>query len=150
MKTIILILSLFILISCSSQELPKDNKVDSTHLESPELPKYKFTEFPVSEFDYTTYNSWTVISVARLDKLVRVQDKMNLKTMQFETTYEYIPTNSCSIFICNQYKIDVEYTIDSIPSTFVKTEYVSDVPMRQVDWHWKSELADNSDFYKKN
>ncbi len=145
MKYIILILSLF-LVSCSNQSDSiewfwyKDNWVDFSHIETQELPQYKFTEIKKEDFDYTTYNSGKILEIHRLDELNRQSDKLNLDTMQVEPDYEYTPVSSCTFVLCLRYRIRVQY-----PSWDTVYEYVTEIQYRD---NTPNELIDDSEFYK--
>ena len=64
---------------------------------------------------------------------------LNLETMKEEEDIRYINSNACTFAICNRYRISVKY-----PNGEIRTEYVVD----QEYTDRKSELIDDSDFYK--
>lgn len=72
------------------------------------------------------------------------QKYLNEKTMEIEEEEVYMQNSACTFSFCGRYKILVEYSIDSVPTSFRKYEYVVD--QSYIDW--PNELIDDSDFYK--
>jgi len=148
MKFLILFISIFLLASCSSEKIEPTTDAEMGYYgKSNDTPKFKWLSYypPSWETFYTTYNSWKILEVYALMEISPIpHEYLNIETMEMEKEYPYVQNSACTFSFCGRYKILVEYTIDSVPYSFKKYEYVVD--QSYVDW--PNELIDDSDYYK--